>query len=151
MARAFRLEVFGQKKLARAIREANRAGRSAFAGAMLREGNRIAKDSVRRTPKDTGALRESIYVRPPRVGDTSTEIGYSAPYAVFVHERTELRHPVGQAKFLQAAINAARSGGLARIGRDAAALMRSGKGIRSEARKYPTSPPPFSAQRRRNA
>lgn len=30
-----------------------------------------------------------------------TTVGYSADYAVPVHERTDLRHPVGQAKFLE--------------------------------------------------
>lgn len=31
-------------------------------------------------------------------------VGFSAPYAVFVHERTELNHPRGEAKFLENAV-----------------------------------------------
>jgi hypothetical protein len=29
------------------------------------------------------------------------KVGYSAPYAVFVHENLEIHHPNGQAKFLE--------------------------------------------------
>ena len=32
------------------------------------------------------------------------EIGLTAAYAPFVHERLELKHPVGQAKFLETAL-----------------------------------------------
>jgi hypothetical protein len=28
-------------------------------------------------------------------------VGYAAPYAVYVHENLEARHPIGQAKFLE--------------------------------------------------
>lgn len=31
-------------------------------------------------------------------------VGYSAPYAIFVHENLQARHPNGQAKFLENAI-----------------------------------------------
>ena len=103
--------------------------------------NRIARDSRRRTPVDRGLLRDSIYVKPPKVGDVAGEIGYSAPYAIFVHERTELRHRVGQAKFLQTAINASRKGFTRRVGRDSARLLRRRKGIASVPRVFPTRPP----------
>lgn len=37
------------------------------------------------------------------IGDRLSEVrvGYSAPYAVFVHERLDLHHPNGQTKFLE--------------------------------------------------
>ena len=34
-------------------------------------------------------------------GAAETRVGYSAPHAVPVHERLDLRHPIGQAKFLE--------------------------------------------------
>src|SRR5262249_51644597 len=33
--------------------------------------------------------------------DVSVSVGYTQWYAIFVHERLDLRHPVGQAKFLE--------------------------------------------------
>lgn len=37
------------------------------------------------------------------VGDgfAETKVGYTAPYALAVHERLDLHHPIGQAKFLE--------------------------------------------------
>lgn len=52
-------------------------------------------------PVDTGALRDSAYVTVQASGSTVTaQIGYSAPHALAVHERTWVRHKTGQAKFL---------------------------------------------------
>lgn len=147
MAIAFKLETKGFKKVAREMDKLNRAGKSALTAAIFMESNRIAKDSKKRTPVDTGALRDSIYVKPPRVGQITAEIGYSATYAIFVHERTELRHRTGQAKFLQTAINASRRGFTRRVGRDTRRLLRRRKGIRSVPRVFPTRPPPFPSSR----
>ena len=57
------------------------------------------------TPVDTGNLRAGTYTK--LIGGMDrpgAEIGYTASYAVFVHERTELHHPVGQSKFLETAL-----------------------------------------------
>lgn len=55
------------------------------------------------TPKDRGHLRASAEVS---VDPAALEaaISYNVPYAVFVHERLELNHPVGEAKFLEKAL-----------------------------------------------
>ena len=147
MAIGLKLETLGLKKIQRKIDMANRAGRSAIAGAILIEANRTARDARRRTPFKTGALRRSIYVVRPRIGNATTEIGYSAPYAIFVHERTELRHSVGQAKFLEVAVNASRNGFVKRIGRDTSRLMKSGAGIGAVSSEFPTRPPPITTNR----
>ena len=61
-------------------------------------------------PKDTYALANSGYLEAREVGDkTVVEIGYgkggNPNYAVYVHERTDLRHKAPtRAKFLQAAL-----------------------------------------------
>lgn len=34
-------------------------------------------------------------------GDGACRVGYSAPYAIFVHENLTAHHPIGQAKFLE--------------------------------------------------
>lgn len=57
------------------------------------------------TPVETGSLRAGSYTEPiGGLDNPGVEIGYMAAYAVFVHERTELHHPVGQAKFLETAL-----------------------------------------------
>lgn len=63
-------------------------------------------------PRDTGLLRESGFVtRPERAGgQIECVVGFGADYAVYVHERTEIRHPVGQAKFLETAVFSRASG-----------------------------------------
>jgi hypothetical protein len=61
--------------------------------------------AVELTPKDRGHLRASAEVT---VDPATLEaaISYNTPYAVYVHERLELNHKVGEAKFLEKAIAA---------------------------------------------
>lgn len=58
------------------------------------------------TPVDTGNLRGGTYTKLFGGRDNpGAEIGYTAAYAVFVHERTELHHKAPtQAKFLETAL-----------------------------------------------
>lgn len=61
--------------------------------------------SKKLTPVDTGNLRAGTYTKLlGGLNNPGAEIGYTAAYAVFVHERTELHHPVGQSKFLETAL-----------------------------------------------
>lgn len=53
-------------------------------------------------PIEFGNLRNSGYTRKSPEGKHLVEIGYSASYAVFVHEDLEANHPRGgRAKFLE--------------------------------------------------
>lgn len=62
-------------------------------------------EAKRRTPVDTGALRDSGFVDGPNNGEvTLTFGGPAAPYAVEVHENLEAYHDDGQAKFLEGAV-----------------------------------------------
>lgn len=36
-----------------------------------------------------------------RTGFSRVAVGYSAPYAIYVHENLQAYHPIGQAKFLE--------------------------------------------------
>ena len=76
-----------------------------------------SKDLV---PVDTGALRSSGHVRKPRtVGDyLVVELGYggvAVGYAIPVHERLDVHHPVGQAKYLEIPFKAAQPGLATRV------------------------------------
>lgn len=79
--------------------------RSAVIKAMLM----VEAESARRVPVDTGNLRYSGLGN-ARITESSPvgakgEVGYTAKYAVYVHERTDLRHQPGkEAKFLQKAV-----------------------------------------------
>lgn len=69
----------------------------------------VAKD---RTPVEYGTLRDSGLVEHPKTsgGTTSVTVGFgsaAAHYAIYVHEDLTAHHDVGQAKFLESAINEA--------------------------------------------
>jgi len=87
----------------------------AIANSLYVECELIKTVSMKRTPVDTGVLRASHEVQKPKVegGDISCSIavgGPAAPYAIYVHENLMAHHPVGQAKFLESAINDAKPG-----------------------------------------
>lgn len=140
MAVTFNLKVSGTKRIKKNLLKANRLGKSALTAALYQEGQQIARDSRDRTPIDTGLLRDTIYVRRPRIGNPDVEIGYGAFYAVFVHERTELRHKVGSAKFLQRAINRAMRGYVRRITARTSKNIKSKSGISRVKATFPTTP-----------
>ena len=91
-------------------------------GAVLyREAEGIMTVAKTRTPVDTNALRKSGTVFPPVTTATGAKVtlgfgGAAKAYAVYVHENMTARHPVGQAKFLESAVNDARNGMEARLG-----------------------------------
>ena len=68
----------------------------------------VERESIKRTPIDTGNLRRSAAgnatVYSANKKGAKGTVYYTANYAVYVHERTELRHTVGEAKYLQNAI-----------------------------------------------
>lgn len=64
----------------------------------------IARDAKIRTPVDTGFLRNSQKVEQRGPGEWA--IVYLTSYALYVHEREELEHETGEAKFLENAFKA---------------------------------------------
>lgn len=77
--------------------------------AMYAEAEIEMAEAKRRTPWDTGALRSSGHVQPPRRDGSGVSVtlgfgGSAAPYAIFVHENLEAFHPNGQAKFLESTL-----------------------------------------------
>ena len=67
----------------------------------------ILQDAQAITPVDTGLLRASGHVSDPIVtdGEIDVEIGFYTNYAIYVHEDLSAKHPTGQAKFLETAID----------------------------------------------
>jgi len=68
----------------------------------------IAQDALARTPIQTGALRRSLVESDNGDARNRPEaaVGYTAEYAGWVHEGMHVQHKVGEAKFLQRAVNA---------------------------------------------
>ena len=90
--------------------------------ALYAEAQNIRTSSMEKTPVETGTLKASHYATlPEKVGDSIVcEVGaggWAKDYAVYVHERTELRHKVGQAKFLETALKEASAGFTDRMAR----------------------------------
>jgi hypothetical protein len=83
-----------------------------LAKAMREELEIESTESKRRTPVDTGALRQShrvdVNVSNGEVSGTITVGGPAAPYAIDVHENLEAFHPIGEAKFLENTLNESR-------------------------------------------
>lgn len=92
------------------------------ASLLLVEGEVIMTDAKMRTPVDTGTLRASGMTTLVDKGSTpKVELsfgGAAGAYAIYVHERLDVYHPVGEAKFLENAVNAwAQDGGWVRLGK----------------------------------
>lgn len=63
----------------------------------------IEREAMERTPKDTGNLRKNFKtIRHKK----DVEIKNKANYSLYVHENLEAHHPIGEAKFLENAIEA---------------------------------------------
>lgn len=98
----------GVDELLRRMERMPRVALEALRQAMRQELEAVLGLAKKKAPVDSGRLRASGYVTEPEIKNDvvlNGEVGFSAEYAVYVHERTELRHVVGEAKFLEKAIN----------------------------------------------
>lgn len=81
-----------------------------IAKALKAEMNIEKREVIQRTPKLTGALRDSIEVLEPVIEGREVSCQMTAGdddvnYAVVVHENLEVDHPVGQAKYMESVLN----------------------------------------------
>ena len=100
--------------------------------ALFQEGENMMGVSVRRTPVDTGNLRASGHVKPPKTrgGQTEVVLAYGTDYAIYVHEILANLHPSGQAKYLESAVKDGASGFNSRLkSRIRASVTRRGGGL----------------------
>jgi hypothetical protein len=72
----------------------------------------LSANMTKRIPVDTGRLRSTAYSVFPeeQAGELIAEVGVATDYAVPVHERTEVAHTTGEAKFLENAIKERQDG-----------------------------------------
>lgn len=108
------VEIAGLGALVAKLRQADERVRDEVRGVLSREAERIMTNAKLRTPVRTGALRASGQVAAPEASGTSVtvEMGFGSAavrYAIFVHENLRARHAVGEAKFLERAVDEARA------------------------------------------
>ena len=99
------MKITGQDRVIRNL--AQYATRLSFAmdAAVLESAETVKETSQALCPVATGALRESAVTAAEVQSDVVTAaVGYTASYALAVHEKTEIRHTNGQAKFLEDAV-----------------------------------------------
>jgi len=101
------VEIKDTKELQRTLEKLDKRAQAELKKALYAEAELIMTESKKQVPVDTGTLRSTGYVKQPEEkGDlVEVEMGYggpAAPYAIWVHERTELHHnPPTKAKYLE--------------------------------------------------
>ena len=104
---SFRLDLFGDKQLANALKAGKEQTPQAIAQAIYEEANVIFAKSQVLVPVDTGILRGSGGVSAPQLNAQGYFVdifygGPAAPYALVVHEIIGNYHnPPTQAKYLE--------------------------------------------------
>jgi len=67
---------------------------------------KVEAQAVEWTPFEYGTLQQSA--RTDEEGELSYTVSFNTHYAIYVHERTELEHDQGRAKYLEEAMKAKR-------------------------------------------
>ncbi len=98
------VNLLGVKSSIASMEAANRRMGKRFEKGALKAGEFVKKESQHFVPYDTGALHDSAYVE--NVGGkgwrASIAVGYDISYAIYVHERLDLKHlSPTKAKFLE--------------------------------------------------
>lgn len=98
----------GAAEFNKALAQAGALALPALAVAVTEEQSAVITSAQERTPVDTGVLRGSGTVLKPKLSATGVTVeagfgGAAQEYAIVVHERMDVNHPVGQAKFLESA------------------------------------------------
>lgn len=105
-------DITGLRELAERLGRTRGELKKALSAAVKMAGENIRTESMRRTPVDLGVLRASHYVTDPEENNGIISVvvgcggGPAAPYARIQHERLDLNHPEGEAKFLENAVKA---------------------------------------------
>jgi hypothetical protein len=71
--------------------------------------HRLRAETIPRTPLDQGPLRENFVVHEATANTSESAVSNDLIYAPIQHEREDFNHSVGEAKFLENALNASRA------------------------------------------
>lgn len=127
------VEIKGADEIREKLRKLAVDHHSAAKAALHQEGLELMAEAVKRTPVDTGRLRASAYAKAEDGGGDQLRevVGFGADYALAVHERTEVRHETGQAKFLTSVLEERQGGFVDRMGERIKKNVESGVGMSS--------------------
>jgi len=96
------VKVTGIAELVRKLEAHKGRFATSFERGMKKGGLYLQRRSQKLVPIDTGTLRNSAYTRATGKGfGVVVHVGYTANYAIFVHENLEAHHIKGIAKFLE--------------------------------------------------
>lgn len=101
----------GSTEMVREVRSLAKRHPRAVERALYKFGSIEMKEMKRRTPVDTGTLRDSGFVEKPvwvSQGEIQMALGFGGAaesYAIYVHEDMEAFHRVGQAKFAKSVLD----------------------------------------------
>jgi hypothetical protein len=114
----------------------------AAAAAVYIEALGVLRRARSNVPVDTSLLVNSVWCSLPdaQSGNPTAVFGYAAPYALAVHERTEVHHVVGHAGWLREAMEAAQNGYAQRVLARTLAYAKEGVNAPSPDSQIPTSP-----------
>ncbi len=143
---ALKATIEGQKGIQRKLKRLKKKlGPRAFAAGAYAASVDVMRKAKRDTPVLSGDLQASGYVTLPetKVRGFVVEMGFGGKaedYASFVHERTEIHHVKGKAKFLEGAMQAKRNTSLRTIGRVGRKALASGSKRPRRAAGIPVDP-----------
>lgn len=105
------IAIEGTDKLRKKLKVASKGVDTRFTQALYIGGLFLQRQSQEIVPIDTGNLRGSAFTRPESDAPKPTvKVGYTASYAVYVHEDKNARHEEGKmAKFLEIPLRLYRS------------------------------------------
>lgn len=118
----FKVEVKGVRQVQQNLNKEIAAIKGRTVGGLLAAGLIIQADAQRRVPVEYGKLRQFAFTRKAQNNPQAVEVGFSADYAVYVHENLQQKlkgkprpsglgvywGPQGEPKFLERAANAKR-------------------------------------------
>ena len=139
------------KQVEAQLRKRLKAAQKAAQTALYQAGSIIMTEAKHRAPLDIGTLRNSGYVTLPvtRGNDTFVEIGFGGAakaYAVVQHEKLSYRHEVGEAKYLENAINAKEDEVRKRIARLTDRALETGRAPGGGSYPHPRTPDEGASQ-----
>lgn len=101
-----KMNLRGLQQMQSTLKKIQQEWPSLVKSALYEEAQIEMKEMKRRTPVDTGELRDSGMVHQPVSTEKkiSVALSFGAEHAPYVHENLEAFHPVGQAKFMESVL-----------------------------------------------
>ena len=99
----FKIKLSGIENVQQNLQNLDKVIEGVLKEELYKMGQHLRSESVKECPVDTGRLRASATVTPVKKENEKyfVEVGYGTDYAIYVHERTELHHNIGKAKYLE--------------------------------------------------